>query len=316
MIPEKDILEIYKKNFPSRLDNVFDVDVVDEFVSTIYNSYNAEDVLAIKDDSLFVEKTIIKHFLSAKKEEVSPEYLSLYARKMNSSTVKANKPIIIFDELLQHTLISFYLMMFSLIYNDSKENFEKCFKNCVVLLDLQGNKRNIGVHNLNEILEMCKLPKATIDLAMDAYWVSWTFIFAHEFYHAKCKDETSQQQEELNADKYAYIALIDMIKEQKTTNFFGEIEVFHEYLYLAPMMLLEYFKLLDFYNFLLGKETSYTNHPSPELRQEKMFDMFDNYIPEEFDTTQGNAIYNNFLDKIDMLREQLEIKMQKGKIDI
>lgn len=315
MIPEKDILEIYKKNFPSRLDNVFDVDVVDEFVSTIYNSYSAEDVLAIKDDSLFVEKTIIKHFLSVKKEEISPEYLSLYARKMNSTTVKAGKPIIIFDELLQHTLISFYLMMFSLIYNDSKENFEKCFKNCIVLLDLQGNKRNIGVHNLNEIVEMCKLPKSTIDLAMDAYWVSWTFIFAHEFYHAKCKDESSQQ-EELNADKYAYITLIDMIKEQKTTNFSGEIEVFHEYLYLAPMMLLEYFKMLDFYNFLLEKETSYINHPSPELRQKKLFDMFDNYIPEEFDTTQGNAIYNNFLDKIDMLREQLEIKMQKGKLKI
>lgn len=313
MIPEKDIIEIYKKNFPSRLDNVFDVDVVDEFVSTIYNFYNAEDVLAIKDDSLFVEKTIIKHFLSVKKEEISPEYLSLYARKMNSTTVKAGKPIIIFDELLQHTLISFYLMMFSLIYNDSKENFEKCFKNCIVLLDLQGNKRNIGVHNLNEIVEMCKLPKSTIDLAMDAYWVSWTFIIAHEFYHTKCKDESSQQ-EELNADKYAYITLIDMIKEQKTTNFSGEIEVFHEYLYLAPMMLLEYFKMLDFYNFLLGKETNYMNHPSPELRQKKLFDMFDNYIPEEFDTTQGNAIYNNFLDKIDMLREQLEIKIQKGKL--
>lgn len=314
MIPKKDIIEIYKKHFPSRIDKISDA-FVDEFVKEIYKLGRTEDVLKIKDDSLFVEKTIIKHILLLENEDIKPEYLSLYARKMNSSTIKADNPSVIFDELLQYTLMSFYFTMFSLIYDDSKENFERCFKNCVVVLDLQGNKNEIGVHNRNDIIEMCKLPKNVIDLAMDAYWISWTFIFTHELYHAKCTSSMSSFKEELDADKSAYITLLHLIDIQKNTVIPDEIKVFHEYLYLAPMMLMEYFKLLDFYNSLFGKTIGYTDHPTPEARQKKLFDMFDDYIPETFDTTIGNDLYNSFLDKIDVLKEQLEIKKKTRKFD-
>lgn len=314
MIPKKDIIEIYKKHFPSRIDKISD-DFVDEFVKDIYKLGRTEDVVKIKNDALFVEKTIIKHILLLENEDIEPEYLSLYARKMNSSTIKADNSTVIFDELLQYTLMSFYLMVFSLAYNNSKDNFERCFKNCVVLLDLQGNKNEIGTHNLKEVINMCRLPKEVIDLSMDAFWASWTFIFAHELYHAKCIDKISPLQEELNADRFAYITLLHLIEAQSNAEIPDEIRVFHEYLYLAPMMLMEYFKLLDFYNSLFGKENNYTDHPSPELRQDKLFDMFDDYIPETLDTTIGNDLYNRFLDQIDVLREQLEIKKKKGKLD-
>lgn len=314
MIPEKDIIEIYKKHFPSRIDKISD-DFVDEFVKDIYELGRTEDVVKIKEDALWVEKTIIKHILLLKNEDIEPEYLSLYARKMNSSTIKADNPTVIFDELLQYTLMSFYLMVFSLAYNNSKDNFERCFKNCVVLLDLQGNKKEIGTHNLKEVIDMCRLPKEVIDLSMDTFWASWTFIFAHELYHSKCIDKIPPLREELNADQFAYITLLDLIDAQSNAEIPDEIRVFHEYLYLAPMMLMEYFKLLDFYNFLFGKENNYTDHPSPEFRQEKLFDMFDDYIPETLDTTIGNDLYNRFLDQIDVLREQLQIKKKKGKLD-
>ena len=285
MIPKKDIIEIYKKHFPAR----------------------ARDVS--------VEKNIIKYILLLENEDMSPEYLSLYSGKMNSSTIKADNSIIIFDELLQYTIMSFYLMIFSLACNNSNENFQRCFKNCVVLLDLQGNKNEIGTHNLKEMFEMCKLPKSILDLAMDAYWVSWTFVFAHEFYHAKCTGKTSPLQEEVDADKSAYMILLHLIMAQKNAKIPDDMKVFHEYLYLAPLMLMEYFKLLDFYNSLFGKAIDYTDHPTPEIRQEKLFDMFDDYIPESFDTTIGNDLYNSFLDQIDVLKEQLEIKKKNGKLD-
>lgn len=315
MIPEKDIIEIYKKHFPSRIEKISE-HFVDEFVREIYKLGRTEDILKTKNDTLFVEKSIIKHILLLENENITPEYLSLYTRKMNSSVIMADKPTVFFDELLQYTLMSFYLMVFSLAHDNRRENFERCFKNFVVLLDLQGNKKEIGTHSIKDIIEMCKLPKEVVDLSMDTFWVSWTFIFIHELYHAKSNDEVSPIQEELNADKFAYITLLDMIVAQKYTKIPDEIKVFHEYLYLAPMMIMEYFKLLDFYHSLSGKgESDYTDHPSPELRQEKLFDMFDEYIPESFDTTIGNDLYNSFLDQIDVLREQLEIKKKKGKLD-
>lgn len=314
LIPKKDIIEIYKKHFSSRIEKISD-DYVDELVKEIYKSGQSEDIWKTKNDTLFIEQSIIKQILLLENEDITPEYLSLYAGKMNSSTIKADNAIIIFDELFQYTLMSFYLTIFSLAYNDSKENFERCFKNCVVLLDLLGNKNQIGTHNPKEIVEICKLPKDVIDLAMDIYWVSWTFVFAHEFYHAKCINGTSLLQEELNADQFAYITLLRLIETQNNAEMPDKIKVFHEYLYLAPMMLMEYFKLFDFYNTLWGKENDCINHPSPKHRQDKLFDMFDNYIPESFDTTIGNDLYNSFLDQIDMLREQLEIKKKKGKLD-
>lgn len=314
MIPKKDIIEIYKKCFPSRLENISD-ELVDGFVKEIDKKGKAEDIVSTKSDAISIEKKIIKNILLLENEDTTPDYISLYARKMNSSTIKTDNSIIIFDELLQYTLMSFYFMIFSLIYDGSKENFERCFKNCVVLLDLQGNKNEIGTHNLKEMFEMCKLPKSILDLAMDAYWVSWTFVFSHELYHAKCIEKTSPLQEEVDADKSAYITLLRLINAQKNTDISDGIEVFHEYLYLAPMMLMEYFKLLDFYNSLFGKAIDYTDHPTPEIRQEKLFDMFDDYIPESFDTTIGNDLYNSFLDQIDVLKEQLEIKKKNGKLD-
>lgn len=314
MISKKAIVEIYKKHFSSRMEQTTS-DFIDDFVNEIYRFGKSEDVLKTKNDSLFVEKAIIRQILSLENKDILPEYLSLYTRKMNSSIINVDNTTIIFDELLQYTLMSFYFTVFSLVYNDSKENFEICFKNCIVLLNLQGNKHEIGTHSFKEFIEMCKLPKEVVDLAMDTFWVSWTFIFAHELYHAKATDEISPLQEEINADKYAYNTLLNMIMVQKRGEMPDEIKVFYEYLYLTPMMLMDYFKLLDFYNSLFGKETEYINHPSPEFRQKELFNMFDDFIPENFNTTIGNDLYNTFLDQIDILREQLEIKKVRGKLD-
>ena len=92
-----------------------------------------------------------------------------------------------------------------------------------------------------------------------------------------------------------------MIKEQKEGNMPEEIRVYYENIYLSPVMLFEYFSLLDEYQAGIGKRVSYFDHPSPEKRQEHIFDMFE-YVPEEFDTEEGNEVLNIFLDSADFLK--------------
>ena len=256
-----------------------------------------------------MEKNIAEYIIGSECSSIDISYLSLYIQKNNASSIKdKSSPTIIVDELLQYTLISFYFSIFSLMYNSNPDNFEKCFKNCVVLLDLQGNKHEIGTHNTDDLLDISHLPEKTINLIMDAYWMSWTFIFSHELYHLISKVDSTSIQEELDADKYAYIKLISMIESQAKEQLPKEIQVFYDYLYLSPMMLMEYFKLLDFYNGLFDKKTIYTDHPSPDDRQNHLFSLFDDIIPDDFDTEIGNDLFNCFLDQIDIIREQLQIK--------
>lgn len=307
-------IELYKRIFPSRLGQI-PKGLIDKFVKEIYPKSTQEDIAKTQKDFIFTEKLIIEQILSLDLIETEPKYLSLYAKRMNASVIKSKTPTIICDELLQYTLMSFYLTIYSLYHDGNEENFARCFKNFIVLLDLQGNRREIGVHNFQDLIRMCKMPSNLIEIAMDTFWVSWTFILSHEMYHAICNEQKTPLEEELEADKFAYLVLMNLIQKQNIKEMPDNIAVFFEYLYLAPMMLLDYFKLLDFYNALFGRTVSYIEHPSPEHRQEKLFELFDELASDSFNTEVGNNLYNIFLDQVDLLKDQLEIKKQEGKLD-
>ena len=314
MLTEEEKLKIYAEFNKSRHWDYTD-ELIFDFLMSVYKESKPEDIIKLKKDFFFVEKDILKCMLSLEKLDIKPQYMSLYARRMNSKIFKTENPTIVFDELLQFTIKSFYLLVFSLANDRSDENFEKCFKNCVMLLELQGNRHELATYSYEKLVEMCKYPKNILDLSMDAYWVSWTFIVAHELYHVSNNTAESSYQEELDSDKYAYTVIINMIQAQKQDKTPKDLDVFHEYLYLAPLMMLEFFKLLDFYNNLFGKKAEYIDYPSPELRQEKLFDMFDEYIPNSFDTVEGNGVFNCFLDEIDFIKEQLKLKKENGELD-
>lgn len=277
-----------------------------------YNIQNQDNKNAIYDleivnkyikEPQFIEDAIIKHIFNMKHINLDIEYLALYAKQMNASAKKADKDMIIFvDELLNHTALSFFLTIYSYAHNKSKENTERCVKNLYYLLEIQGKKNMIYCYDISEIFKMIELPKNIIDLAMDTFWVVWTFIIGHELFHLTLNKKLSAIQEEYNADAYGYDLLLHMIQEQKKGKVPEDIKVYYEYLYLAPIMFFEYFILLDEYRSLTGIVITYSDHPSPQSRKDYILEMFDTHVPDDFDTEQGNELLNIFLDSLESLK--------------
>lgn len=315
------VVNLYRVFFSSR-ENDRDEAAIRHFIQkagqTGYMAFNPDVISQYIENPQFVERKIIDSVLEIEKIDFDVDYLSIYSRQMNASStsVEEDKTIIV-DELWSYTALSFFLTVFSLAYDKGIENFTRCIKNCFVLLDLQGQKHHIGVHNLKDIDIMISLPANIMNLAMDSFWTAWTFMIGHELYHLAAKNtETCSLQEELCADAYGYKVLIAMIDAQKQKRIPEEISVFYEDYYLSPIMLLEYFRFLDLYRSLCGKSVEYTNYPSPQQRQEEIFNLFDDYLPNTFDTTMGNEVLNHFLDAIDLLQEQIILKKERGKLNI
>lgn len=275
---------------------------------------NAVDIY--KADPNFIEKKIIKYITEIENINLDLQYLSLYSQQLNAFSFSNECESVIFaDELIQYTMISFFITFFSLADDKSRENFERCIKNFIVLLDLQGKKNIIGAHNFDDLKEMSMIQTNVMHLAMDTYWTAWTFIISHEIFHLLNKKELSDYDEELEADTYGYQVLMQLISAQKESKVPEDIRVFYEYLYLSPMMLMEYYKLLDFYKELCGEKLTNNTHPDPIKRQEHLFGLFDSLVPENMDTELGNDLYNSFLDIIDLVREQIKTKKERGALN-
>lgn len=311
------LVNLYKTLFPSR-ELVSNREPMDDFFKYAkekkIDAFDRKIVDMYINDPHFLEKKIIHYIFSSNNIKIDMDYLALYSQQMNAASISDGENAIVFvDELLEYTMLSFYLTIYSLANDRSPENFERCIKNCIVLLDLQGNKHEIGTHSRKSLIEMAMIPTNIMHLAMDTYWTTWAFIICHELFHLINKKTMSAYQEELEADTYGYQILIHLILDQKEEKLPEEIQVFYEYLYLSPIMLMEYYRLLDFYRELYGQRIIYENHPSPEERQEHIFNLFENCVPDCMDTKTGNELLNIFLDMVDLLKEQIQIKKERKK---
>ena len=268
-------------------DTVYDMAIVDQYMN----------------DPQFVEKAIMKNILDTEKLDMNIEYLSLYLKQMNAFAVKKSEDrVIIMDELLTYTTLSFFLTVFSYAYDSSYENERRCVKNLYSVLEMQGNRHKIKVHNTADILKMITLPSNVLNLATDVCWNVWTFIIGHELFHMLSDGKMSEIHEENEADAFGYRILLHMIEIQRRGEMPEETKVYFENMYLTPVMLFQYFSMLDEYSELLGKPIDYRNHPSPEERQDHIFKMFETDVPDDFDTVEGNEILNIFLESLEILK--------------
>lgn len=119
---------------------------------------------------------------------------------------------------------------------------------------------------------------------------------------------------ELRADQYAYRLLINLIMQQKKNEVPEELQVFWEDQYLSPIILFEMFRLFDVYSELKGKEIVYQDHPTPKERQDNIFSMFKDDIPEEMNTEEGNKVLNLILNSSEYAEDWLRYKISKGKL--
>lgn len=161
-----------------------------------------------------------------------------------------------------------------------------------------------------------------INLAEDCYWTITAFVLAHEIAHAylikkmakpNAKPTRKQlQQEEYDADAIAYDIVLKIIIDSRQQS--RENRMLEEYTYLAPIIFMDYIELMYYTDKVLYDALVSTyNHPLLQNRKSKLFSIpYDEKY--EFDTVEGNAVYNGFLNAYDEYRTQLLLKKERGKL--
>ena len=115
------------------------------------------------------------------------------------------------------------------------------------------------------------------------------------------------RKEEYEADAIAYNIVLKIIMEENT--------VLEKYTYLAPMMYMDFFDLYYYTDWILYDSLcSDIQHPIPPDRKDYLFTIVDRE-EYDFDTADGNHLYSGFLDVYDEYKEQIRLKMEKGKLE-
>ena len=155
-----------------------------------------------------------------------------------------------------------------------------------------------------------------MNLASDCHWGIMVFNAAHEIAHAyqmfinpKYWKEHPKEAE-FDADAIAYDILLRLIMDRQEKNL-----ILQEYVYLAPMMYMDFFDLYYYTDYILyGTVYSSLTHPTPEERKASLFTLVEREV-YQLDTEEGNAIYQYFCQIYDRYIEKLPEYKKKGKLD-
>ena len=227
------------------------------------------------------------------------------------------------DVLFDSAILSFFLVVFKWSKEfDDLESYGFCFRYLLFLMNdisIWGQLPNRESSRI--LLEHICYDQQIMNLAEDCYWTVAAFTIAHEIAHGYIKEnqvkkpETTSEfkEEEIKADRIAYDIVLKMIdadrKKPRTER------MLEEYTYLAPIMYMDYFDLLYYTDRVLYKsQVDDDSHPFPKKRKEILFSIpyDDKYV---FDSKMGNDLYSCFLDVFDEFKEQVLLKMERGKLN-
>lgn len=247
------------------------------------------------------------------------ELSNSYHRSISSYIYKDREkpPIIHIDELFESTVMAFFLVIFKWSKDfDNLDVYGNCFcyllylMNDVCLLgEIQGENAN------RTMLEMIKGDVQILQLAEDCYRTVLIFNIAHEFAHAYLRSigkkytEQHPEKEEFDADEIAYHIVLKIIIDGENNN--GILE---NYTYLAPMMYVDFAELMYYTDRVLYKSILVdADHPTLKKRKQRLFAIVDRN-EYDFDTVMGNHLYSGFLDVWDEYKDQVLLKMERGKL--
>lgn len=276
------------------------------FVTESYNRFNLE--------TLFNE--LLSHFNKKYNKNCSNKikFLHTYTKSMDVFLDDMGEPFIFIDGLVSTSLLetigiiflwskydqdkdvgSFCLQYLLFIFNEKCRNGQLSDE---ASQDMWRDKFNDDLHILT--------------LASDVHWVCLAFALSHELahfyqeYQSDFNDCISLYNREFEADKIAYEIVIDLILEQKSKENEVSWPVYYEYTYLSPLMLLDFYDLLYYTDLLLhGEKYDDHTHPSISERKDRLLAVVD--LPEyEFNTEEGNDLYNCYLDICDLYKEKIK----------
>lgn len=220
------------------------------------------------------------------------------------------------DDLLFSANIAFTVIVMKWGKNKSDAIISgDCFEYLINLFQFVCIGRMVPDEGYNERLyEILENDMQIAQLAENCFWAQMTFMIAHELAHIYFARNQYLFRDgiegEKSADAVAYDILLNLIDTEK------DFYVFQNYTYLSPMICMHFFDLIYCTDKALnGKEIHCQTHPLPLERIDFLFSL---YEPERhsFDSDGGNAVYAAVIDTVECFKEQLLIKLQKGKLDI
>lgn len=313
-----DIVALLREEYPDVLDTQADYvkESIKEFSNGEMHIKNMQE-LSSKGEH-YIENCLLKEivaFLSKLGYDQSCEYFAAITNVFSAYVSDGKDKVIVLDDSLNSGLIEFYLLVLGWA-NDIQDldNFEYCFKNLIRLLDAHCIKKELGTIDPDTDKKWFKKLAGNIqEIAADCYWVSWSFMVLHELGHLVLNhtQTESDSNQELEADQFAYEMVLRLIERQNNSND-GVLSVFQDYTCFAPMMLFDFYEMIDYFQKLI--------YPGDRINVSLRFEeRINNLIETEihgFCIDRGNDVYNNYLDVIDYFKEQLLIKYSKGKLDI
>lgn len=312
--------EIFKFGGDSLRNEVREIQLILQYFSEYFTEeqlrenmqrYNLENMFAL------VKKYFYKEYnYSGSNIELN----NRYQRMVNSYIYDdaENPAVVHIDELFESTVMTFFLAVFkwSKDFKDL-EIYGNCFRYLLYLMndvcifgEMQGADAN------REMLEMVAGDLQILQLAEDCYWTVLVFSLAHEIAHAyllsigKVYSKQHPEKEEYDADAIAYHIVLKIIMDREENN-----SILEEYTYLAPMMYMDFFDLIFYTDRVLYKtKIDNKSHPAVKKRKNHLFGIA--YQPEyDFDTVDGNHLYSGFLDVHDEFKDQVLLKMERGKLN-
>ena len=241
-----------------------------------------------------------------------------YQQSFNSyAYVDSNYPVFIhIDQLFESLIFSFMLTMLKWAKEFEKDTKkDEYFKYLLFLLNEVGAGELPDENAKSSLMDKIQDDQQILNLAAGCHWMIMSFTIAHEFAHAYQKEtnfeywDNYQKEAEFNADKIAYDIVLKMIMNKKNKEFMLE-----EYTYLGPMMCMDFFDLYYFTNYVLyGMKYESRTHPTPEKRKEMLFKIVEEDI-YQFNTEDGNVIYQWFCEMYDIFKQKLVRYKENGNL--
>jgi len=287
-----------------RLENIFYRGKKREFIS------NREEILYM----IFkASMDCCEHHFGKKKDvSFSHEY------RRDGLAVKSNESSVFINETILNSLLQYiYVVIYnSLDIHNSDVSFY-CYKQLLIIINEQCNNTYTLPSEDAFIDIMEKYPNIrTLNVAADVYWGMITFLMLHELshifleHHAAGKGQAIAEQER-EADKEAFLIFLDMIYNRDSHK---KLEFLEEYIYLAPMMTIDFFTLVYFVDGTISGNRYSSNHPPHEERKNILFDLFDKW-ERDFDSVNGNAIYNGYVDVVEKFKNALFNANEQGMLE-
>ena len=258
------------------------------------------------DNPLYIRQSIINHIVEEFHLSVRFEFILGNWNNSNALSIirRGGTPSILFlDEVLEITLMDLFLTVWSAVY--TPEYIDKYKKQTKYLIINKLVKRKNAYDEIMNIIEETQMPDRAVVQACDMYWTAWTFVVSHELFHIMNQEKLTAREEEFKADRFGFQVLIKLIEEQKAGIIPEGLDFFYEEYYLVPCMLMYIFRSMDKHRTDNVEYGSDGRHPTPEERMQGIIDLFDlGDIPDDMDTSGGNAFLSVFLDQFDELMRE------------